>query len=211
MGAWLCCEVSIQGDVFFLGGAEERRFEYGDAYIVAMSFDEEAELVNFARYGQDTEFHCINSLKRHPDGNILFAGCYYHIAIILWAGDQFHLISSVPIASRGPVTDMAFSRNALYAVSDDDRGTVVYFDDRYADRDSRGPEPAHGRYRDLPKRPNRMTLADEYRARPRMPPKYAGMFRDYDIQQIALPGGKIKGLLFFSKIFFLNFFLKNFS
>ena len=162
-----------------------------------MTFDDEAELVNFARYGPDTGFHCINSLKRHPDGNILFAGCYDHIAIILWAGDQFHLISSVPIASRGPVTDMAYNRNALYAVSDDDRGTVMYFDDRYGDRDPRGPEPPHGRYRDLPKQPNRMTLADQYRAIPRMPPKYAGMFRDYDIQQIALPGGNL---------IFLNFF-----
>jgi len=36
-----------------------------------------------------------------------------------------------------------------------------------------------------------LTLADEYRARPRIPAKFAGAFRDYDIQRIALPGGKI--------------------
>lgn len=189
VGAWLCCEVSVQGDVFFLGGAEERRFEYGDAFLVAMSFDDEAELINFARYGDDTDFHCINSLKRHPDGNILFAGCKGYVATILWAGDQFHLISSVPSASSSPVTDMAFSKNALYSVNDSDRGTALYFDGRFNDRDPRGPEPPHGQYRDLPKTSNRMTLADQYRARPRIPAKYAGSFRDYDIQQIGLPGG----------------------
>ena len=191
VGAWLCCEVSRQGDVFFLGGAEERRFEYGDAFLVAMSFDDEAELVNFARYGEDTKFHCINSLKRHPDGNILFAGCYGSIAIILWAGDQFHLIKSVDTVLNRPVTDLALANNALYAVSDDNRGTAVYFDDRFLrNRDPRGPEPPHGMWRDLPKHPNRLSLADEYRARPRMPAQFAGAFRDYNIQRIALPGGK---------------------
>lgn len=155
-----------------------------------MSFDDEAELINFARYGEDTGFHCINSLKRHPDGNILFAGCQGYIATILWAGDQFHLISSVQNSSNSPVTDLAFSKNSLYGVSDSDRGTALYFDGRHEDRDPRGPEPPHGQYRDLPKTSNRMTLADQYRARPRTPAVNAGNFRDYDIQQIGLPGGK---------------------
>lgn len=83
--AWLSCEVSSDSEVFFLGGSQFRNFMNGDAYLCAMTFDEEAEMINYARYGKDTGFHCINSLKRHPDGNILFAGCNGYVAVILWA------------------------------------------------------------------------------------------------------------------------------
>lgn len=83
---------------------------------------------------------------------------------------------------------MSFSKDTLYVVSDHDKGIVIYFNDDYLKRDPAGPEPAHGRYRNLDKNPNKMSLADQYRARPRMPPKYGHLFRDYDIQQIHLPG-----------------------
>lgn len=186
--AWLCCEVSSDGEVFFLGGSQYRNFMNGDAYLCAMTFDEEAEMINYARYGKDTAFHCINSLKRHPDGNILFAGCNGYVAVILWAQDQFHLINAIPNVINSPITDMSFSMDTLYVVSDHDKGMVIYFTDDYMDRDPAGPEPPHGRYHNLPKNPSQLSLADQYRSRPRMPPKYGHLFRDYDIQQIQLPG-----------------------
>ena len=83
--AWLCCEVSSDGEVFFLGGSQFRNFMNGDAYLCAMTFDDEAELINYARYGKDTAFHCVNSLKRHPHANVLFAGSNGYVAVILWA------------------------------------------------------------------------------------------------------------------------------
>jgi WD40 repeat protein len=131
-----------------------------DAYLCAMTFDEEAELINYARYGKDTGFYCVNSIKRHPDGNILFAGCNGYVAVILWAQDQFHLINSIPNVINSPVTDMSFSKDTLYVVSDHDKGMVIYFDDHYLKRDPAGPEPDHGRYRNLDKNPNKMSLAD---------------------------------------------------
>lgn len=155
-----------------------------------MTFDDEAELINYARYGQDTKFHCINSIRRHEDGNVLFAGCYGWIAVILWAGDQFHLIHQIPNVVNKPVTDISFNRNSIYAVSEHDRGLACYFDDRFIrGRDRRGPEPPHGLYRNLPKGAGG-TLADQYRARERIPPKYAHLFRDYNMQQIELSGGE---------------------
>jgi hypothetical protein len=156
-----------------------------------MTLDDEAELINYARYGQDTGFHCVNTLRRHTEGNILFAGCFGRIAVVLWAGDQFHLIHVIQNVVNKPLTDLSFFKNALYGVSDHNRGLACYFDDRYVrGRDPRGPEKAHGMYRNLPKTGSSNTLADEYRMRARIDPKYGHLFRDYNIQQIELPGGK---------------------
>jgi len=67
--------------VFFIGGAQSRSFNNGEAFLAALTFDENAELINFSRFGK---FYCINSLRRHPDGNILFAGTKGYLAVILW-------------------------------------------------------------------------------------------------------------------------------
>ncbi len=42
VSAWLSLEISKEGDVFFLGGAQEANYAYGDAFIAAISLEEEA-------------------------------------------------------------------------------------------------------------------------------------------------------------------------
>jgi hypothetical protein len=185
--------------VFFLAGASEKNYTYGDAYIAAISLEEEAELINFAKYGEDLKFHCISSLRRHDDGDILFAGAYGKIAILLWVSEQFHIIRVLPNCVNNPVSDICFLDNSLYAVSDSNKGLAVYFDDRYIlQRAKSGPGAPHGKYRNLPKNDaftkqiQDNSLAAQYQNRDKIPAKYRHLFRDYTIQQIELPGCKMQ-------------------
>lgn len=72
--AWICMEVSVDDDVIFLGAAGSNKFTEGDAFLFALTFDENAETVGEVRYGADKGFHCVNAIRRHTEGNILFVG-----------------------------------------------------------------------------------------------------------------------------------------
>jgi hypothetical protein len=48
---WTSLESSIDGDVFFIGGAENKRFNKGFAYLAALTFDENADLITYSKYG----------------------------------------------------------------------------------------------------------------------------------------------------------------
>lgn len=140
--AWICLECSVEGDVFFIGAASKRDFVYGDAYIFALTFDEQAETVAFKKYGSHVGFHCINSLRRHPEGNILFAGCQNYLGVILWTDDDFFLITKIRNCVSNPITDICFSENTIYTVCDHNKGMALYFDDnliRGRDERMRGP------------------------------------------------------------------------
>jgi len=140
--AWICLESSVEGDIFFIGAAQKRDFMYGDAFIFALTFDGEAETIAFKRYGQHVGFHCINSLRRHPEGNILFAGCQNYLGVILWADDEFYLITKIRNCVSNPITDICFSENTIYTVCDHNKGMALYFDDsliRGRDERMRGP------------------------------------------------------------------------
>lgn len=73
---FVCLEVSIEDDVLFLGagGGENGA---GDAFLFALSFDENAETVAEARYGSDKGFRCVNVVRRHKEGNVLFIGEFF--------------------------------------------------------------------------------------------------------------------------------------
>lgn len=169
----------------------------GDGFLAALTFDDDPQLVNFARYGNDTRFHGISALKRHSDGNILFAGCAGSIAIILWAGGQFHILTTIDNIGPESVTDISYQNSTIYAVSGLNRGLAAYFDHEsyLKDRDQRHQPRAHGNWRSLD--PNegsgnneQLSLANQYRSRDKMYPKYANEFRDYSFQQITIPDGK---------------------
>ena len=203
-GAWLCLEVSSFGEVFFLGGAETLDFEFGDAFLAAITFDESAEVVNYARYGPDMGLHCVNCLKRHPDGNLLFAGCLGKIAILLWAGDQFHLIKVIPNIVNKPVSDLSYAAGALYGVCEFNRGLVCYFDDRYL-KQRTGPAPPVGL------ETGRRLSGGSAQMDGLVEPRHRDMFRNYDFSQINLPGGNFNFQTKFRKIEkskILNFFQK---
>lgn len=140
--AWICLESSVEGDIFFVGAATKRDFDDGDAFIFALTFDEQAETVAYKRYGSHVGFHCINSLRRHPEGNILFAGCQNYLGVILWTDDDFFLITKIRNCVSNPITDICFSENTIYTVCEHNKGMALYFDDsliRGRDERMRGP------------------------------------------------------------------------
>jgi hypothetical protein len=65
--AWISLEVSLDGQHFFIGGASDRDFAKGDAYIAALEFDENADLVSYKRFHGQNDFHAITSMRRHPE------------------------------------------------------------------------------------------------------------------------------------------------
>lgn len=84
----------------------------------------------------------INSLRRHPEGNILFAGCQNYLGVILWADDEFFLVTKIRNCVSNPITDICFSENTIYTVCDHNKGMALYFDDnliRGRDERMRGP------------------------------------------------------------------------
>lgn len=125
---WVCLESSIDGDVFFIGGSNSSNTNNSTAYLAALTFDENADLVTYSKYDQMHQFYIINALRRHPDGNIIFAGTKNHLVVILWAEDEFHLISKLNNHSQGPLTDLCFHQNAVYTVCENAKGRVFYFD-----------------------------------------------------------------------------------
>lgn len=129
VGVWTSLETSIDGDVFFIGGAESKHLNAGYAYLAALSFDENADLITYSKYGTQHKFYTMNALRRHPDGNILFAGTHSHLVVLLWAEDEFHLIAKLPNVISSPITDLSFNQNAVYTVCDHNQFRVFYFDD----------------------------------------------------------------------------------
>jgi hypothetical protein len=129
---WVCLESSIDGDVFFIGGSNSSNHSNSTAYLAALTFDENADLVTYSKYDSMHQFYIINALRRHPDGNIIFAGTKNHLVVILWAEDEFHLISKLNNNAQGPITDLCFNQNSVYTVCESNKGRVFYFDKNFA-------------------------------------------------------------------------------
>ena len=51
VSVWSSLESSIDGDVFFIGGAENENLSTGFAYLAALTFDENADLITYSKYG----------------------------------------------------------------------------------------------------------------------------------------------------------------
>lgn len=189
--AWVCIEVNIEGDVFFVGGSSHTNFDSSEGHLMAFTFDENADIINQHKFGRETGLKVVNCLRRHPEGNILFAGCHGALAVVLWHKKCFSLIKTIKNVVASPITDIAYNFNAVYCVSDHNKAMIVFFDDGKGAISTRDPslrQEPHGRYKSAI---GDGTLAENYRNRTRIPPKHGHLFRDYDIRQINLPGGII--------------------
>ena len=131
--AWISLEVSLDGETFFLGGASDRDFAKGDAYIAALEFDENADLLSYKKFGPEHNFHAFTSLRRHPEKDIIFAGCFGWLVILLWSGDEFHYIRKIENVIPAPISDVDFKndKKAVYTVCDHVQGMAVYFDPHF--------------------------------------------------------------------------------
>lgn len=131
--AWISLEVSLDGQCFFIGGASNRDFAKGDAYIAALEFDENADLVAFKKFGGEYGLHAITSLRRHPERDLVFAGCYGWLAVLLWAGNEFHFINKIKNVIPAPISDIdvKLNKQAIYTVCDHIQGMAIYFDPNF--------------------------------------------------------------------------------
>ena len=217
---WVCLESSIDGDVFFVGGSSHTNLQNSVAYLAALTFDENADLVTYSKYDNMHQFFIINALRRHPDGNILFAGTKNHLVVLLWAEDEFHLISKLNNHSQGPVTDLCFNQNAVYTVCENTKGQVFYFDRNYVQGRTNQPMgngmvAKHNQNLDnsinyeiesVRSYPDNKTvgsgnqrgsqllpqneMAMIYVQKPRKPARNKSLFMDYTIKQVGIPNSK---------------------
>lgn len=186
--AWVCLEVSIEGDIFFVGGASSPDFSTSVGHLMAFTFDENAELLYNMKFGHETGLGVVNSIRRHPEGNILFIGCRSALGVVLWHKDKFFLLNTIPSTSPTLITDLAYNHNTVYAVSEGNQAMAVNFDYNIPRASGSRNIEAPPQIRAAPGGAN--TLAQQYQARESIPPKHAHLFRDYDIRQINLPNGK---------------------
>lgn len=133
VSAWISLEVSLEGDKFFVGGAKNRDFSRGDAYIAALEFDENADLISYKKFGPEYGFNCFTSLRRHPEEDILFGGCFGWLVILAWAGNEFHIINKIKNIVEAPITDIdvKLAKRAVYTVCEHVQGMAVYFDKNF--------------------------------------------------------------------------------
>ena len=214
MEAWICLEVSVEDDVLFIGGASSSDFNTSEAYILALTFNESADVIKVQNFPKETKLRVINSLRRHPEGNILFAGCKGYLAVLFWYEGEFILINRIKNIIDNPITDISILNNAAYTVCDHNQGMVVYFSDeelrnrdpskrerphlqynRSGNKDRDGRDKRSGRggrdgRRSPPK--GKSIVAQKYRRRQPMPPKYSHYFRDYNISAIDLHNSNLR-------------------
>jgi hypothetical protein len=96
---------------------------------VAISHKPAPAVVQYAKYPAETGFGVVSLIKRHPECDILFLGTQKCIVVAQWSSKEFHIISQFDIFSSQPITDFCLEDNILIAVSEDEVGTILHFDD----------------------------------------------------------------------------------
>jgi len=129
---WLSIESSLDGDIFFIGGTSEKDYDQeGDAFIAAISFNLTPKVASYERFDSESELHAISCMRRHPDGDLLFLGCVKKIAIVLWAGGEFHLLHTYNAFDNGAISDLSFLDESIYCINSDNYCAVLYFQDSF--------------------------------------------------------------------------------
>lgn len=202
--AWDSLEITYDEDIFFIGGGgQPSHTSSGQAYVLAFTFNDGCDLV---REKLLPEARTITALRRHTEGDILFAGGFRSIYVLFWHQKQLHSLSQIQVQLDRFCADLAFDfqKNALYAVFDAEKGIVVYFDEEYLNRrQGSGPQkpatPAKRRKLNqaVSSRPNEPTPYDPlnqgyltYEQRVSLvkkPPRWAKLFQEFRIKQINIP------------------------
>lgn len=196
---WNCLEISSEGDYFFLGGAEK---DSNTACVSAITFDECAELISEKKFS-NLNLKEITCLKRHLEGNVVFAGAFQSLLILLWAEEAFSVVNVIETFDNSIVRDIAYKLNSVYLVFGDNRALALYFDDNLI----RGRDPkvqpkfqevSSNRRRSFVRRRSVGSLKkiSSYLVEPKSPVllfetnQSSKLFNRFIIKQIAIPGGK---------------------
>jgi hypothetical protein len=203
---WESLEINYDEDTFFIGGGDDR----SNAYLLAFTLNEDADLIRERLLpGRKS----ISALRRHNEGEILFAGAFKTVFVLFYHQKQFYLLNEVQLPIDRPTRDIAFNPNEaeLYTVHDFDKGVVVYFEGKSLN--TRNPAnnvaptkrtkrklgqappapPAPKRLEPTPYDPlNQGYLTyDERLKQVKKPPMHAASFKDFNVKQIQLPNSKL--------------------
>jgi hypothetical protein len=206
---WGSLEVGFDEDVFFVGGGQA---DFGGcAYLMAFSFTSTPDLIRERVFpGRKS----ISALRRHNEGEILFAGAFKVVFVLFYHQKQFHILKEVPLPIDRPTRDIAFNPNdvELYTVHDFDKGAVIYFEGKAltARNPANNIAPAKRVKRKLgqapppPPTPKRIDPTpydplnqgyltyDERLKQVKKPPMHASNFKDFNVKQIQLPNSSLR-------------------
>ena len=204
---WESLEINYDEDTFFIGGGDD----ISNAYLMAFTLNEEADLIRERVFpGRKS----ISALRRHNEGEILFAGAFKVVFVLFYHQKQFHILKEVPLPIDRPTRDIAFNPNdvELYTVHDFDKGAVIYFEGKAltARNPANNIAPAKRVKRKLgqapppPPTPKRIDPTpydplnqgyltyDERLKQVKKPPMHASNFKDFNVKQIQLPNSSLR-------------------
>ena len=116
--SWLCLDGHPQGQVFFVGGSSSPDQKNAVAYLLALSFDENVDVVRYREFPPVTGYNAFQVLKVYPD-NMVFVASHKAILIFVWSLDNFVSIKQIDL--EYPVHDFVLSTSNQFV-----RGPVVY-------------------------------------------------------------------------------------
>lgn len=122
---WSGLEICIDSSHFFTSASVK---ENKAVHLFAISLDGQALIKTHTLFGSEYSLEKIFSMRRHPEGDIVFLGCVGVIAISLWSNEGFYLINKIQTTQFRPVHDMSFYPGMLYFVNGTSVGEALYFD-----------------------------------------------------------------------------------
>jgi hypothetical protein len=119
-----CIEFSYKGTVIFVAGGDlqtRSKDEYAThtdlesvGSVAAVKFSSNMKLiVEYKLKGSLSSVHC---LKRHEQGNILFAGLTSKVVVVFFDGTSFETLSEYSDLDCGPITCMQLMQEDLYCL-----------------------------------------------------------------------------------------------
>lgn len=201
---WEALEINFDQDKFFLGGGDDGLM----GYLICFTLNENCDIVKERGF---PNARSISALRRHPEGDIIFAGSQRSVFVLYFQNNNFYLLNEIPLPIDRPVRDIAFSPidQTLYTAHDYNQGGVIYFEDKMIKNRNSTPKPAPLPPRQIrklgvapvPIKPqvveatpydplNQGYLTYDQRLKlAKKPPTQASFFKDFAIKQINLPGG----------------------
>lgn len=206
---WETLETGVDEEYAFLGGAIENQSNpnNSDGCLLSLTFDENADVIaEHILPGSGS----ISALRRHREGDILFAGATRSVFVLFYRAKRFHLLTEIPLISviDRPIQDLAYNDRdqILYTANGSAKGAIIYFDQSLLTRRNPGnkPPPQAPRVkRHIGQKPvaaaiptqvpsNGLLTYQQRMAQTKKPPMHTSYFGEYAIKQIGLPNTKLQ-------------------
>ena len=204
--SWQAIDGHQNGQVFYIGGSSNPDQNNETAYLIALSLDENMEVLRYREFPPATGHDTIKVIKTYPD-DLMLVATNKSIMIVNWINDQFVVIKQIP--STSPVFDCVLSQTnqyvrapIIYALMKD--GTCSAYNlGKERDTKSIMAKPTRrnkkvydmGTYMSTPKtgqgKPYDPTSASKLQPEERLqlkkaPAKHANLYKEYNLKQIMI-------------------------